>query len=167
MTEHLSDSAVVDVIDGYSVRLERAADIARRHGITRQGVYKILRRNGITTAKGKVAVSCDACGAEIRRTRGRLRKQKRHFCGYGCYYAFLEARQEGSYQASRQGQRIARARVAEVFDLQPGHIVHHEDRNNLNNSLDNLRVFANQGDHIRYHRLGPDYAQPIWDGSKV
>ncbi len=54
--------------------------------------------------------------------------------------------------------------VSKAFDLLPGQVVHHEDRNCNNNSLGNLKVFANQGDHIRYHRLGAEYSRPAWEG---
>jgi hypothetical protein len=42
-------------------------------------------------------------------------------------------------------------------------VVHHINRNTLDNSLSNLMVFRNSGDHIRFHR-GFD-VEPLWDGS--
>ncbi len=63
---------------------------------------------------------------------------------------------------NRYGSRTARRKVSEVFDLQPEHRVHHLDKDQTNNLLSNLVVFANQGDHIRYHR---DFkVTPIWEG---
>ena len=35
--------------------------------------------------------------------------------------------------------------------LKPGEIVHHIDRNKLNNSPENLEVFANQDEHQEHH----------------
>jgi hypothetical protein len=35
--------------------------------------------------------------------------------------------------------------------LKPGEIVHHIDRNKLNNSPENLEVFANQDEHQKHH----------------
>jgi len=52
----------------------------------------------------------------------------------------------------RLGNRRARAIMGEVFPLQEGHVVHHIDGNVLNNNIDNLVVFRNQGDHCRHHR---------------
>lgn len=37
--------------------------------------------------------------------------------------------------------------------LLPGEIVHHEDENKLNNDPSNIRVFASQAEHARYHAL--------------
>jgi hypothetical protein len=70
----------------------------------------------------------------------------------------------GPYVRSRQGQRIARKIVAKLFPLEPGHVVHHEDRNAFNNEPFNLKVFQTQGDHTRYHR-GFE-VEPLWDGAK-
>jgi hypothetical protein len=44
----------------------------------------------------------------------------------------------------------------------PGYVIHHKDRNTLNNNPSNLMVFRNQGDHIRHHR-GFD-VEPVWAG---
>ncbi len=35
--------------------------------------------------------------------------------------------------------------------LEEDEVVHHEDENRHNNDPSNLRVFASQGDHLRYH----------------
>jgi len=151
----------VDAINAYTQELEPVISIAARYNITRQGIWKILRKAGVNTSKGaggasQIDISCAACNKEITRHRCQIRKHKRLFCSIECYYAYLEAHQSGTYQQSRQGQRIARQKIAVVFNLLPKHIVHHEDRNALNNMLSNLKVFANQGDHIRYHRGMPD-----------
>lgn len=37
--------------------------------------------------------------------------------------------------------------------LKPGEVVHHKDRNKLNNSPENLWVFKNQKEHDRAHRI--------------
>ena len=168
MSKHLSKSAKVDIVNAYTTKLTPAIDLAQKHGITRQGIYKILKANGVDTSKrGPMAVSCTACGKQIERNRARIRHQKNHFCDMECYYSYLEASQGGEYVYSRQGQRVARSVVSKYFDLLDNHVVHHKDRNTLNNLPKNLMVFACQGDHIRYHRLGPDYVKPIWDGSNI
>jgi len=165
MSKHLSRTQRVDIVNRYSEDLTPMQSLADKHGITRQGVYKIIKNAGVDTSKHKIPVSCSACGSEIMRTKARIRNQINHFCDYGCYYAYLEAGSgNGLYVNNRHGQRVARKIVSEHFDLKENQIVHHKDRNCLNNMVDNLMVFANQGDHIRYHRLGPDYAAPVWDG---
>lgn len=40
--------------------------------------------------------------------------------------------------------------------LLPGEIVHHKDGNRQNNSPDNLMVFKNQSEHVKYHLEHPD-----------
>lgn len=154
----------VHIIKAYE-NLETVASLATTFGVTRQAIYKVLRTNGIDTSKKQLKVSCRACGKILTRNKARVRKQKNHFCDYKCYYAFLEAGNDNIYIQNRQGQRIARRVVSCFFELQDDHIVHHEDRNTLNNLPYNLKVFSTQGDHIRYHREFE--IDPIWDGSKL
>jgi len=79
-----------------------------------------------------------------KKNRSHIRKRKHIFCNMECYYAYIEGLQQGEYNQSRQGQRVARAVISQYFTLKPGNIVHHEDRNNKNNYPSNLKVFANQ-----------------------
>ena len=158
----LTTVEVVDIINAYSEDLTPMIELANKYGMTRQGVYKVLRRAGIDTTKKRLPVSCTTCGAEILRTKARIRKQLNHFCTPECYFAFLDAGSWGKYIYWRQGMRIARNKVCQYYPVRPKHVVHHEDRNCYNNRLDNLRVFANQGDHVRYHR-GFDVL-PLWSG---
>ena len=155
----------VDIIEAYETKLETMINLAKRYGVTRQAVYKILKRAGIDTTKRKLVISCSTCDKEFERHKGRIRKQKFHFCSPECYHAFLDAGGKLPYVASRHGQRLARNKVSEYFELKENNVVHHEDRNCLNNTLENLKVFRNQGDHVRYHRWGSDYVEPIWDGA--
>ena len=168
MSRQLTPGEIVDVITAYTINLEPAISIADRYKRTRQGIYKVLKKAGVDVAKSSVIpVTCPACGKEIRRRRCEVRTRKNLFCDHECYYAFLQAGNGNPSIQNRHGQRIGRDVVSGLFDLKPGHVVHHENRNNYDNRPHNLRVFANNGDHIRYHRLGSDYVQPIWDGSKI
>ena len=151
---------VGSIIDDYSIKLVPMTTIGQQYGITRQAIHKILRKHGIDTSKRKIEVTCCACGSVIMRNKCTIRNRKRVFCGEACYHAYLGAISD--YQPWRQGGRIARKRVSEVFELLEGHVVHHVDGNNYNNYLNNLMVFKNQGDHIRYHR-GLE-ADPIYIG---
>ena len=170
MTTKLNERQIVDITNAYTINLESAQSIADRYSRTRQGIYKLLHAHGISPQDyGKLAVSCTACGTGLMRHRNRIRHRKHLFCDQECYMAYVEAMQEGSYNQNRQGQRVGRSVVSAYYDIQPGQIVHHEDRNTLNNHPKNLKVFANQGDHVRHHRWARDGVEvkPAWDGSIV
>ena len=94
---------------------------------------------------------------------GKLHKRQT-YCSKPCYYAAIH---NPSYVQWRQGQRHARATVTDAgFTLQPGHIIHHVDSDNRNNTRQNLWVFASHGDHMAYHRLGYEMMerQALWKG---
>lgn len=98
----------------------------------------------------------------------KLRSQvrgRRHFCSREHYWESVRKR-GANYRPHRQGQRIARAAVSKYFALKQGHIVHHRDGNNRNNSLSNLAVFSSQAQHMAFHRGDPS-AVPIWTGPMV
>ena len=170
MRAHLTDKQQVDVVEAFTIQLEPAITIAGKYGVTRQGIYKMLKRHGVDPQDyGMIPVTCQACGKEILRNRAKLRRQKRIFCGRDCYYAWLEAHQDGSYNYNRNGMRIAREVVTRYYQLQPSNIVHHINRDTLDNNPRNLMVFANSGDHTRWHRGQPENIfgiVPLWDGSK-
>lgn len=159
----LTDNQKVDIVSAYE-HLERMEALAKKYSVSRQAIYKILKQAGIDTSKRRIPVSCHVCGTEILRTKGRIRKQLHHFCSDACYYAFLAGGKPKWHHMTEVGcsSRPARRIVSEHFALQEGHIVHHENRNRFDNRLENLRVFANSGDHLRHHR-GFDVL-PIWDG---
>lgn len=159
----LTTQQKVDIIQAYRDQLEPMISLAEKYGVSRQCIYKIMKQAGVNTSKRQLPVSCTTCGKETMRTKARIRKQLHHFCSEACYYDFLKAGNGFPYIQNRHGQRLGRAKVSQYFALQEGHVVHHENRNTLDNRVENLRVFANQGDHLRYHR-GFD-VHPIWDGS--
>lgn len=159
----ISQSEHFNIIEAYENNLIPMQKLAERYGVTRQTIFFILKKYGIDTKKQRIPVSCTTCGNELLRTKAEIRNKKNHFCNMDCYTAFLHA--QGDYIPNRQGQRTARNIVLKYFELQEKMVVHHEDKNNLNNAVWNLKVFANQGDHIRYHR-GFE-VNPIWDGSKI
>ena len=161
----LTHQDYVDIVEAYDVGLETMINIAKKYGLTRQGVYNILKRNGVDTSKRKLEVSCSSCGAVLKRHKMRLRKNLNHFCDMTCYTAFLEAGNGSPYVANRHGQRTGRAIVSNYFGLKDGNVVHHKDRNNYNNNPKNLMVFANNGDHVRYHR--GFQVVPLWDGALI
>ncbi len=153
-----------NIIEAYN-NLTPMITLAEQYGVTRQAIWKLLNKYGCDTSKRLILVSCTTCGKEILRTKGRIRKQLHHFCDENCYYVFLEAGNGFPYIQNRHGQRIARSIVSKHFTLGTNHIVHHENRNTLDNRLKNLKVFRNQGDHVRHHR-GFD-VEPLWSGTSV
>ncbi len=164
--KRLTTKQQVDIVNRFTEQLDTCVSIAKDHNMTRQGVYKLLHRHGVDPSEyERLDCSCTVCNTAISRTRARVRKQLNHFCSVECYHAFLDAGRAGSpLIMDRNSSRIARGVVSKHFELSDGNIVHHEDRNQFNNDISNLRVFACQGDHIRHHR-GFDVT-PIFDGSK-
>lgn len=157
----IDPSAHRDIIEAYTIDLWPCSEIAEILHVSRQTVWKFLKKHGIDTSDHKLDVSCTTCSLVFKRTRKRVRTQLNHFCSSDCYSAFLDAGKT-NYNGTRHGQRIARRLVADLFDLHPEHVVHHEDRNTMNNQLSNLKVFACASDHIKYHHINRDrYHNPI------
>lgn len=146
------------------IKLTRIGEIAQETGLTRQGVWKVLKGMGVDTSMRQSTQSvCPVCGIEIRVRRAK-QKQMHNYCSPTCYREYLVSLGE-NYKPSSYHSRLARATVAsnfKVFDPS-NHIVHHVDKDNRNNNLGNLWVFANQSDHLKYHR-GMDI-KPLWKGA--
>ncbi len=160
-----SDKDRVDIVREYTTNLIPMIELAKRYGMTRQAVYKILKKAEVDTSKAaaNIDVSCTVCGKEFKKLRYQVRKAKHVFCCEECYFAWLKHGNGDPLVMHRTSSRHARNIVDKHFSLRPGNIVHHEDRNQYNNQLSNLKVFKNQGDHVRYHR---GFIVPIlWDGT--
>jgi hypothetical protein len=151
------------IIEMYQVELIPMEKIAEQYNISRMGIYKILKKAGIETRKGiatQLNVSCDNCHNIIKVVRCKVRKLKHHFCSMECRDAWLNRKdkENNPFIENRTGGRHGRIEVQKYFELKEGYVVHHEDRNQNNNDIKNLRVFATNGDHTRYHR---GYEVPI------
>jgi hypothetical protein len=141
------------IVKEYEEHLTPMAHLASAFGVSRQAIWKVLKSEGVDTSKRLIKVVCAVCGKDIWRNKARVRKSNSYFCDMDCYRAWLQSGQgEGQFNAWRHGQRIARRKVSEVFDLGDFMIVHHKDRNQYHNRIENLMVFRNQGDHVRHHR---------------
>ena len=151
-----------DVVDLYLKHGLSAAEIGTLRGTSRGAVWKRLRRASVPLRSGTVKLQCSYCGTELTRFRTRAEATVRHFCNAECYYASLAS--SGYKGQWRQGSRLARAIVAQHFDLQPDHVVHHEDGDNHNNDRANLVAFTDQAAHMAHHR-GRKVA-PLWRGSE-
>ncbi len=170
MSKRVLDDHIEEIVERYAVNLEPMISIAKSFKCTRQAVFYALKRAGIDTRKkvmGSYQTSCTYCGKLHRRTRANVRKFKHHFCSAECYNEWLDmGRKPGNkYIEYAHGRTEARKIVSCYIELLPEYIVHHEDRNQRNNEVRNLKVFASQGDHTKYHR---GFRVPIiWDGSRV
>ncbi len=170
MAKRVLDLAIDDIVKRYTIDLEPMISIAKRYHTSRQAVFYALKRAGIDTSKqanGTCEVSCSYCGKPHKRTRANTRNFLHHYCSKECYYEALEmGRKPGNkYIEYAHGRTEARKIVSCYIELLPGYIVHHEDRNQRNNEVRNLKVFASAGDHLKYHR---GFRVPIiWDGTRV
>jgi len=164
MTKHVDQAIKDDIIKSFIQDLESVINLATRWGITRQAVYKILKSAGVDTKKGKIRVSCSACGEDIKRPKSKIRDRKHIFCNYECMSAYRTASKEVSNKRAAW-HRIARRKIIKMFKLSPSHVVHFIDGKVYNCMEHNLMVFKNLGDHVRWHRWGEggDVA-PLWRG---
>lgn len=155
-----------EIIKAYAEDLTPIIEIASWLHVTRQSIYRMLRKNGVDTSKSRrIKVKCHWCEKPFLKRPCQMRRRNYHYCSFDCYLDYL--RELGQpYVQSRSGQRRARSVVSVYFDLQPEHIVHHEDKDTLNNMPPNLRAFKDQNDHMRYHR-GVIPILPLWDGRDI
>jgi|SRR5579863_7194614 len=156
-------------VDAYAAWQRRingqpVAAIARDLGISRVALWKNWKRLGFSRDQLRVSVKCSWCSKLLVRNPEKARRIVRHYCSKNCYIQMVHYEGEGFTQW-RQGQRIARKVVSKHFDLQPGNVVHHVDKNNRHNEIQNLWVFASNAEHMRFHRGGE--AQPIWRGDQL
>jgi len=143
--------------------------LAKKYGITRCGIYKLLNRNGVDTTKAgpnaHPTVYCSFCGADFVVSRLSLRKNRRRFCSMGCWHQYLAMVSIGQ-NIDRYGMMHARVEALKHFGLKVGQTVHHINGDEKDNRKENLAVFEDNGDHVRYHR-GCAYKEPVWNGSGV
>jgi hypothetical protein len=142
-------------INAYQVELKPMITIAKECHVDRQAIYKFFKRAGIDTSKAVAAhitSSCCVCGKPVTKTRCIIRKTKHTFCDTQCYFAWLKHGNGNPLIVHRHSARLSRTEVSKYFNLLPDQVVHHEDRDQRNTHISNLIVFANQGDHVRYHR---------------
>lgn len=160
------------IVKAYTVDLVPMIKLAQDYKVSRMAIYKMLNKMGVNTKKGagggtRVRAKCTQCGKEHERTRGRFRGKNLLFCGHKCYYAWMKAggTAGNEFIERRHSSRLARELVRSMFALQPQHVVHHKDRNQGNNKIANLAVFASAGDHGKHHRgVKVEY---LWDGAKT
>jgi hypothetical protein len=149
------------LVELYTKRGLTLRQIGMQVGMSHAGVRVRLKKAGVEDSR--IEVNCGYCGVRFRQVRSRWRKRlKESYCSAEHYYA---ARENPDFMEWRQGSRLARAVVAQHFELEKEHRVHHVDSDQRNNDLVNLWVFASQSDHLKWHHYGN--VEPIWKGSEV
>jgi HNH endonuclease len=135
------------------MKLQAIADV---FGVSRAAVSLALSRKTSRINKIRALKPC-ACGC------GRLHARLK-YASTACYFTHTMKLAAGDtrYVNWRYGSKIARRLVLRWFPLEKEHVVHHADRNDRNNALANLWVFASNGEHTSFHRGGA--GRPIWRG---
>lgn len=144
---------------------DRVVDIAKQYRVSKPTIYRVLRDYGIDPAKGyRVIRECAVCGTEVKIRRGRARTTRNTYCSHECWLAYLASLGD-TYKPNSYGCRAAKRTVSEVwpyYSPKAGHIVHHINKDQADNRICNLMVFASQRDHMRHHR--GIASEPIWRG---
>lgn len=124
---------------------------------------------------GTVEIRCLMCGKAQVRFRSQVHSE-RMFCGRACQGAWRSRQTDAKAAHWKGGTRTDRGRVQLLLpwhhladakgyvyryqivaelklrrNLLPEEVVHHVDEDITNDHPDNLRVFANQAEHARFH----------------
>lgn len=162
-----NDNEILDIIASYTDRMEKVSSLAKRYAVSRAGIYEVLKRGGVDTAKGGpnvvLFVSCCVCGKVIPKYRSEVRRTKRSFCDQGCVRTFQKHGDGQITIVRKQSLEEARMVISKYFPIRPEHVIHRENGNDFDNDPRNLKVFACQGDHIRYHQGA--IVPILWDGA--
>lgn len=132
------------------------ARIAQHFGVSRPAVCRYLkyRAAGKPTRKPRQLRPCTYCHSTLTPLK---------FCSPACYHASYK---KAPYIQNRHGQRLGRKTVAYFLGPLPHRsVVHHEDRNTLNNAPQNLWLFRTHAEHQSYHRGGT--GKPLWRGDEL
>ena len=121
------------------------SDIALKLGLSRCGLYKIRKRMG--------------CLVRFRSDRGvdRVSPEDRRIRRNEYMRKYYKDHSENRYANMRVGDKVVRRSRHNAFQvigrvLLDDEVVHHIDGNKSNDTPDNLMVFANQYDHLAFHR---------------
>jgi len=135
----------------YVDKAYRINEIATITGKTRQRVWQLLKDYGMwNEGRNRIRKVCLYCNKEFQVVKSRVKRDSGKYCNDKCYF---EHKASFGHNPSRQGQRIAR-RTIELWlghPLPEGFIVHHEDSDCTNNDINNLLVFPNGSEHVKYH----------------
>lgn len=120
-------------------------------------------RSGEALPMAEVEImTCGNCGHELGLRRKSWGLDSQEFCNQACYRGYLR---NPAYIESKKGMRAARALVGKHFALKAGHVVHHKDSDETNNSIGNLAVYASTSDHLKAHH--GRVVATLWDGELI
>lgn len=150
--------------DHWSLRM-----IGKYFSVSGTAVHKYLRKHGVDTSKAATRVNCICmtCSKPFQMCRAYFRERLLVYCSPECYYQSIR---NPGYISSRQGMRVARETVRSLWrGFRMQYLVHHIDGNESNNDPCNLMVFANNSDHMRWHRAGgiESGVVPLWSGNSA
>lgn len=164
-----TDQEVLEIVSAYQDRMEKVESIAKKYGVSRPGIYKVLKRMEIDTSKGGpnvvLFVTCTACGESVPKYRSEIRRSKHAFCSTDCVKTYQKHGAGKTAMVRKHGLEVARVVASQHFALRPENVVHQENDNAFDNSLGNLKVFRTQGDHVRYHQGA--VVPILWDGATI
>lgn len=147
----------LDIKEQY-IKQERVKEIAAKHGISRQAVFKVLSKLGIdTSTRQGIIRPCSACGEPVRCRRAKV-KQLHVYCNTDCYHVWHKMNYTGI--VSRYHNRRAREIMACLTIIPEGAVVHHANGDPRDNRPENLILLASAHDHVRLHK---GFAvKPLW-----
>lgn len=139
------DGGIVELYQDGRV-LMTCAEIASRYDVSRSGVRRHLKHQGVNVSKEKIEVKCAYCGATLHRDRADVRKTRDQFCDQEHYRAFIRSPE---YQKARIAQIMAKKVYARLGHSEPRCIMFLDnDIHNLNPS--NLLGFRSRRDMAMY-----------------
>ena len=133
-------------------------------GFSRAGIQKALNRAGVDTSKEATwqTLECPQCGETFKKSRALTRNHPgKMYCGSKCYYDSIH---NPAFVEWRQGTRVARDIISQHIDIPAKAIAHHKDGDERNNDVSNLMLFANQSDHMTWHRAATHDVVPLFIG---
>ncbi len=116
-----------------------AGEISRELGVNSQVVTNCLRRNGIKVTRRW----CSLKGEKNHSWRGGRRKSGKYVSIY------MPSHPQANNKYVLEHRLMMEEKLGRY--LLPEEVVNHKDGNTLNNNIDNLELFQNNGEHIKYH----------------
>lgn len=161
----LTDQEIVDL---YS-KDTPIKDICEMAEITRSSLYNSLKRSGIETGRREVLLMiCPNCGQKFTRPKSHNKGKLAGYCSIQCFHQ--DRTISGEYDMigdklvkvskdinksdimRKMYYRQARAELKRNgIELKEGQVIHHINGQIDCNTIDNLMIFDNHSEHMKYH----------------